>query len=205
MRSRNTVRTGAHVTNWKTHDGTWNQHMCRQVFLIISFIVVPALILAADDEHKKATKIAATFKPGPDDPTEKVKPGPIDKDAPQKFQTTKSGLKYRILRKSDQSKPEESHIVEMHYKGWLDDKTIFGSSYRSGEKMSFPVDRVIQGWTEGLQLVGKGGMIELVVPPKLGYGERGMKARKKMGEVPPNARLHFIIELFDSREEIRVF
>ena len=63
---------------------------------------------------------------------------------------------------------------------------------------------MIQGWTEGLQLVGKGGMIELEIPAKLGYGEKGMKGGKK-GEVPPNARLHFIIELFDFHQEVKVF
>ncbi len=178
--------------------------MYRKLALILSFVALPAVVFAGDDQAKKATEAAAAIQPGPDDPKEKVKPGPIDKDAPKKFTTTKSGLKYRILRKSDQTKPEESHMVEIHYKGWLDDKTIFQSSYRSGKKKSHPVDRVIQGWTEGLQLVGKGGMIELVVPPKLGYGEKGLKVGKKV-YVPPNAQLHFVIELFDSQEEIRVF
>ncbi len=178
--------------------------MCTKLSLILLFVALPALVFAADDQAKEATKTAVAIKPGPDDPKEKVKPGPIDKDAPKEFKTTKSGLKYRILRKSDQAKPEESHVVEMHYKGWLDDKTIYGSSYRTGKKISFPVDRVIQGWTEGLQLVGKGGMIELEIPAKLGYGEKGMKVGKK-GDVPPNARLHFIIELFDMRQEIRIF
>ncbi len=179
--------------------------MYRHLFLILSCVALPASVFAADDQAKEATETAAAIKPGPVDPKEKVKPGPIDKDASREFKTTKSGLRYRILRKSDQAKPAESHIVEMHYKGWLDDNTIFGSSYRSGKKISFPVDRVIQGWTEGLQLIGKGGMIELEVPPKLGYGARGMKRGKKTGAVPPNARLHFIIELFESRQEIRVF
>jgi len=175
--------------------------MCRQLFLIVS---IPAFVFAADDQAKKTTETAVVVKPGPDDPKEKVKPGPIDKDAPKTFKTTKSGLRYRILRKSDQAKPEESHMADIHFKGWLDNKSIFQSSYRSGKKKSYPVDRVIPGWTEGLQLVGKGGMIELVIPPKLGYGKRGMKVGKKV-QVPPNSQLHFIIELFDSREEITIF
>ncbi len=175
------------------------------LLLVASLVALPAPILTADDRKKRADETRGAIKPGPDDPKEKVKPGPIDKDAPKKFTTTKSGLKYRILRKSDQTKPEESHMVEIHYKGWLDDKTIFGSSYRSGKKISFAVDRVIQGWTEGLQLVGKGGMIELEIPPNLGYGKRGLKRGKTTGEVPPNARLHFIIELFDFHQEVKVF
>ncbi len=175
--------------------------MYRQLFLILPVVALPALVFAADDQTNKAPKTPAAIKPGPDDPKEKVKPGPIDKDAPREFKTTKSGLKYRILRKSTKAKPTEVDIVEMHYKGWLDDKkkTIFRSSYRSGKTKSFPVSRVMRGWTEGLQLMGKGGMIELILPPKLGYGAKGKK-----GEVPPNARLHFIIELVDFRPEIKI-
>ena len=171
--------------------------MCR-LFWILSIVALPAMVLAADDQTQEAATAVVAIKPGPEDPKEMVKPGRIDKDAPREFTTTKSGLKYRILRKSDQAKPMETDIVEVHYKGWLDDKTIFGSSYRSGNKISFPLIRVIQGWTEGMQLLGKGGMIELEIPPKLGYGATGKK-----GEVPPNARLHFIIELFSIRQEFK--
>jgi len=116
------------------------------------------------------------------------------------FTTTKSGLKYRILRMGKGAKPVETDLVQVHYKGWLDDKTIFGSSYRSGEKVLFPLRRVMQGWTEGMPFVGIGGMIELEIPPKLGYGARGKK-----GEVPPNARLHFVIELFGIQRDFKVF
>ncbi len=126
---------------------------------------------------------------GPADTTEKVSPGKIDSDAPKEFSETKSGLKYRVLRKSDMKKPTASDSVEVHYKGWLDDKTIFDSSYRRGETISFPLQRVIPGWTEGMQLVGEGGMIELLIPYKLGYGERGNRS------IPPRAQLHFIVEL----------
>ncbi len=170
-----------------------------RLFLILPIVALPASVFAADPPTQKATDTTVAIEPGPDDPKEKVKPGPIDKDAPQEFKTTKSGLKYRILRKSDQAKPTEKDIVEVHYKGWLDDQSIFGSSYRSGDKISFPLRRVIQGWTEGMQLVAKGGMIELEVPPELGFGEKGKK-----GEVPPNARLHFIIELFSIRQEVKL-
>ena len=175
--------------------------MYRQLLLILPAVVLPALVFAADDQAKKAPKNSVAIKPGPDDPKETVKPGPIDKDAPTKFKTTKSGLKYRILRKSTKAKPTETDIVDMHFKGWLDDKkkTIFRSSYRRGKTKSFPVSRVMRGWTEGLQLLGKGGMIELIIPPELGYGKRGKK-----GEVPPNARLHFIIELIDFQREIKI-
>ncbi|MEY3172510.1 MAG: FKBP-type peptidylprolyl isomerase [Planctomycetota bacterium] len=116
--------------------------------------------------------------------------GPVDQDASREFQTTASGLKYRILRNSDGSKPQASSTVEVHYRGWLDSGRQFDNSYDRGETTSFPLNGVIPAWTEGLQLIGEGGMIELWVPSELGYGSRGMP-----GSIPPNATLHFIVEL----------
>jgi FKBP-type peptidyl-prolyl cis-trans isomerase FkpA len=121
-----------------------------------------------------------------------AEPGPADKDAPKEFTPTKSGLKYRILRKSSGPKPVATSTVKVNYKGWLDDGTEFDSSYKRGEPISFPLNGVIPGWTEGMQLVGKGGMIELEIPSQLGYGARGAG-----GVIPPNARLHFIVELLE--------
>ena len=120
-----------------------------------------------------------------------VEPGEVDKDAPEKFTTTASGLKYRIRRKSDGKKPTASNTVTVHYKGWFDDGKQFDSSYDRGETISFPLNGVVKGWTEGMQLIGKGGMIELEVPYQLGYGERGRPG------IPPKATLHFLVELFD--------
>lgn len=119
-----------------------------------------------------------------------VKPGPADEDAPKEFTETKSGLKYRILRKSDGAKPKATDSVTVHYKGWLDNKKEFDSSYKRGEEISFPLNMVIPGWTEGLQLVGEGGMIELEIPSELGYGTRGAG-----NVIPPNSTLHFLVEL----------
>ena len=132
------------------------------------------------------------LKAGPDDAQEKDKPGPVDKDVSEEFKTTASGLKYRVLRKSEKEKPNAKDSVQVHYKGWLDDKTIFDSSYRRGQKIAFPLGNVISGWTEGMQLIGEGGMIELEIPAKLGYGARGVP-----GVIPPNSTLHFVVELFD--------
>jgi FKBP-type peptidyl-prolyl cis-trans isomerase len=75
----------------------------------------------------------APLTAGPEDKQERVAPGKIDADASREFKETKSGLKYRILRKSDGRKPKASDAVEVHYKGWLDNKTIFDSSYRRGQ------------------------------------------------------------------------
>jgi FKBP-type peptidyl-prolyl cis-trans isomerase FkpA len=119
-----------------------------------------------------------------------AQPGPVDADAPKEFSTTPSGLKYRVLRKSPRSKPVKTDTVTVNYKGWLDDGFEFDSSYKGGKPASFRLDQVIPGWTEGVQLVGEGGMIELEIPPELGYGRKGSP-----GVIPPQARLHFIVEL----------
>ena len=121
-----------------------------------------------------------------------AEPGPIDKGAPMEFKKTDSGLKYRIMRASEGKKPSARDTVKVHYKGWLDDKTEFDSSYKRGEPISFPLNRVIKGWTEGLQLIGEGGMIELEIPSDLGYGKRGAG-----GAIPPDATLHFLVELLE--------
>ncbi len=82
--------------------------------------------------------------------------------------------------------------MTVHYRGWLDDGKEFDSSYKRNDPATFPLNRVIPGWTEGMQLVGKGGMIELEIPSELGYGAAGSP-----GAIPPNARLHFLVELID--------
>jgi FKBP-type peptidyl-prolyl cis-trans isomerase FkpA len=116
--------------------------------------------------------------------------GVMDDDAPMEFKTTRSGLKYRVLRQADGRKPVAHNTVTCHYRGWLDDGREFDSSYKRGETISFPLSGVIAGWTEGMQLVGTGGMIELWIPSDLGYGPKGSPP-----SVPPNADLHFIVEL----------
>lgn len=117
--------------------------------------------------------------------------GAIDKDAPKTFTTTASGLKYRILRAGTGAKPKATDKVKVNYHGWLDNGKKFDSSYDRKEAISFPLNRVIAGWTEGMQLVGEGGMIELEIPSKLGYGPNGTPD----GTIPGGATLHFLVEL----------
>jgi FKBP-type peptidyl-prolyl cis-trans isomerase len=129
---------------------------------------------------------------GPNDAYEVTKPGRIDESASADFVTTQSGLKYRVLRQGEGKLPTARDRVTVHYKGWLDDESIFDSSYRRNETISFGLNQVIKGWTEGMQLVGEGGMIELEIPYELGYGESGTPG----GPIPPRANLHFLVELF---------
>ena len=119
--------------------------------------------------------------------------GKLDADAPKAFATTPSGLQYRVLRKGGGANPKASSAVKVNYHGWLDGGTVFDSSYQRGEAIEFGLNQVIPGWTEGMQLVGEGGMIELVIPSKLGYGPQGTPG----GPIPPNATLHFLVELID--------
>lgn len=123
------------------------------------------------------------------DPKPEAKQGPTDKDAPKEFTKTPSGLKYRLLRKSDGKKPTLKSTITIHYRGWLDSGMEFDGSYKRGEPSTFPLGRLIAGWKEALPLLGEGGMIELEVPADLAYGEAGRPG------IPPGATLHFIIEL----------
>jgi len=119
--------------------------------------------------------------------------GKVNADAPKAFTKTASGLQYRVLRKGAGANPKASKTVKVNYHGWLDSGKVFDSSYERREPIEFPLNQVIPGWTEGMQLVGSGGMIELLIPSDLGYGPRGTPG----GPIPPNATLHFLVELID--------
>jgi len=104
---------------------------------------------------------------------------------------TASGLAYKIIKKGEGKMPKATDTVEVHYHGTLIDGTVFDSSRERGKKISFPLNRVIKGWTEGLQLLKEGGSIKLVIPAKLAYGENGAPPK-----IPGGATLIFDIELF---------
>lgn len=103
---------------------------------------------------------------------------------------TQSGLQYRVLQNGSGRKPSAKDAVEVHYKGSLITGKVFDSSYARGQSISFPLNRVIAGWTEGLQLMKEGAKYELVIPSNLGYGALG--AGKS---IPANATLIFVVEL----------
>lgn len=105
-------------------------------------------------------------------------------------QVTPSGLQYKVLRPGKGRKPGTNDTVEVHYKGSLITGKVFDSSYKRGQSISFPLNRVIAGWTEGLQLMKEGAKYELVIPAGLGYGAKGAGS-----VIPPNATLVFEVEL----------
>lgn len=101
-----------------------------------------------------------------------------------------SGLQYKILAEGKGRKPAASDTVTVHYRGTLIDGTEFDSSYKRGTPATFALNRVVKGWTEGLQLIQEGGKAQLFIPPDLGYGERGAGT-----QIGPNAVLIFEVEL----------
>jgi len=104
--------------------------------------------------------------------------------------TTASGLQYQILTPADGKKPGKDDTVKVHYRGTLLDGTVFDSSYDRGEPVTFPVNAVIPGWTEALQLMPVGSKWKIFIPSDLGYGPGGAGDR-----IGPNAALVFEVEL----------
>jgi FKBP-type peptidyl-prolyl cis-trans isomerase len=107
--------------------------------------------------------------------------------------TTDSGLQYEVLRAGEGESPAATDTVTVHYRGTLLDGTEFDSSYARGEPATFPLNRVIPGWTEGLQLMNEGAKYKLYIPSDLAYGKDGTPG----GPIPPNATLVFEVELVE--------
>lgn len=104
--------------------------------------------------------------------------------------TTADGLQYKVLKQGTGPKPTANDNVKVNYRGTTIDGTEFDSSYKRGEPATFPVNRVIKGWTEGLQLMNVGSKYQFVIPSDLAYGEHGAGQ-----EIGPNSTLIFDVEL----------
>jgi FKBP-type peptidyl-prolyl cis-trans isomerase FklB len=107
-------------------------------------------------------------------------------------QVTPSGLQYRVVEEGAGDSPGPRDTVRCHYEGTLIDGKVFDSSYKRGEPAEFPVNRVIAGWTEALQMMKPGAKWEVFLPAKIAYGEQGAP-----GAIGPNETLIFTIELIE--------
>lgn len=114
-----------------------------------------------------------------------------EKEAEDGVKKTDSGLLYKVITTGEGDKPSATDTVKVDYEGSLMDGTVFDSSYKRGEAITFPLNGVIPGWTEGLQLMPVGSKYELYIPADLAYGPGGT------GPIPPNAALKFVVELHD--------
>jgi len=110
--------------------------------------------------------------------------------------TLPSGLQYKVIEEGTGPKPAATDTVTVHYRGTLTDGTEFDSSYSRNEPATFPLSRVIKGWTEALQLMGEGAKWELYIPPDLAYGDRGAGSR-----IPPQSALVFEVELVKAKAQ----
>ncbi len=104
-------------------------------------------------------------------------------------QETESGLQYKIIEPGNDNKPADVDTVWVKYKGTLIDGTVFDETAEDAEPISFPLKSVVAGWTEGMQLIGEGGHVELYVPANLAYGEQGRPG------IDPNSTLIFDVQL----------
>jgi FKBP-type peptidyl-prolyl cis-trans isomerase FklB len=163
--------------------------------------------LLTDEELKAVlTELQAELKKRQDDATRLA--GESNQKAGDTFLTenkTKegvvalpSGLQYKIITAGTGPKPAETDSVVCNYRGTLLDGTEFDSSYKRGQPATFPVNGVIKGWTEALQLMPVGSKWQLFVPPDLAYGARGAG-----GEIGPNATLLFEVELISIQEKAK--
>lgn len=115
--------------------------------------------------------------------------------------TTPSGLKYTVTQKGKGRKPEAGENVRVHYTGKFADGKVFDSSYERGAPITFKLGKgqVIKGWDEGIALLTEGSKAKLIIPPALGYGDKGM------GSMPPNSTLYFDVELVEIVESPEPF
>lgn len=133
---------------------------------------------------------------------EKAKKGKVAREAGEAFLkensskegviTTKSGLQYKVLQEGNGKSPKATDSVRCHYEGMLIDGTLFDSSLQRGEPATFPLNGVIAGWTEGLQLMKEGAKYRFFIPYLLGYGANGAG-----NSIPPYSTLIFDVELIE--------
>jgi len=168
----------------------------KAIFLSVVFMLVcVALLVVGQVGGKQNTAIASQLTQTPPAPTTLTENNTLiasDTMSDAKVVTTSSGLKYIEVKEGTGATPQTGQTVEVHYTGTLENGTKFDSSRDRGQPFDFKIGlgQVIKGWDEGLSTMKVGGQRQLIIPPELGYGSRGAG-----GVIPPNAILHFDVEL----------
>jgi FKBP-type peptidyl-prolyl cis-trans isomerase len=158
----------------------------RWIILAALVAIIPAIWITQNNKQSEPSPTGDPMEAGKKFLSENAsKPG---------IKTTPSGLQYEVLTEGTGPKPSATSTVEVHYEGRLLNGMIFDSSYKRKESISFPLNRVIPGWTEGLQLMPTGSKYRLYIPSELAYGARGAGA-----DIPPNSALIFDVELIAIR------
>ena len=153
-------------------------------------------------QHREAQEIVQEYfqKQEQKMNAQRAEAGKVHKEAGEKYLadnakkdgviTLPSGLQYQVLKEGNGKKPSAKDTVKCHYEGFLIDGTVFDSSVQRGEPATFPLQQVIAGWTEGLQLMQEGAKYRFFIPYRLAYGEGGAGQM-----IPPFATLIFDVEL----------
>ncbi len=153
--------------------------------LMILLAVVVGLSACGDKKKKhKAESTQQNTEVVADETTPEQTVTPVEG-----YTMTESGLQYKVLRDATGPKPGPTSKVKVHYEGKLLDGKIFDSSYERKEPITFGLNQVIPGWTEGVQLMSVGSMYEFIIPANLAYGSQGNQG------IPPNSTLIFKVEL----------
>ena len=148
--------------------------------LIAIFCIISLTVLVSGCENKKKSSNTSAGAKAP---------FVVPADAGE-YKRLPIGLKYRIIKEGAGKTPKATDKVTVHYRGTMPDGKEFDSSYSRGTPTTFPVNGVIKGWTMALEKMKVGGQWQLIIPPELGYGSAGAGA-----VIPPNATLHFDVEL----------
>lgn len=152
-------------------------------YILIYMLLLP-LIIAGCGNNKSTKKTSGISN------VTNAKSQPNLLASPSKIITMPSGLKYQILRKGTGKTPKATDKVTVNYRGAFVDGREFDSSYKRGKPATFPVNGVIKGWTQALQMMKEGSKWHLIIPPDLAYGPMGSPP-----VIPPNSTLYFDIEL----------
>ena len=169
---------------------TQNKKTMKKIHLILLITAIAFLGFSACSDKKGGETESSAPKSQAEIDDEKLQTYLDENDI--EAETLESGLYYVIIDPGQGEKPKVTNIVTMHYKGYLLDGTVFESSYDSGKPLRYQLGGLIEGWRQGVPLIGRGGKATLYIPSGLAYGPRGSGPT-----IGPNTPLIFDVELLD--------